>query len=64
MTVADEIFQERAGICEYSGLLTREKAEAQGLLESEKFKKEKGNEQKYRFECNEIWFAYDIKSSV
>jgi len=31
---ADEIYNERAGICEYSGLLTREEAEARGILES------------------------------
>jgi len=31
---ADEIYNERAGICEYSGLLTREEAEALGMLES------------------------------
>lgn len=33
--IAAEIYNERAAICEYSGLLTREQAEAQGLLESE-----------------------------
>lgn len=40
-TIAAEIESERAGICEYSGLLTREQAETQGKLESEE----------YRFSC-------------
>jgi hypothetical protein len=31
---AEEVFQERSAICEYDGLLTREQAEAQGLLAS------------------------------
>ena len=32
--IAAEIFEERAAICEYSGLLTRKRAEELGLLES------------------------------
>jgi hypothetical protein len=38
METADEIYNERAGICEFDGLLTREQAEAQGLLESDRYK--------------------------
>ena len=33
-----EIYSERAGIVEHSGLMTREQAEAQGKLESEQFR--------------------------
>lgn len=37
-TICKEIAEERAGICEFSGLMTREQAEAQGLLESETYR--------------------------
>lgn len=37
-TICKEIAEERAGICEFSGLLTREQAEAQGRLESEAYR--------------------------
>lgn len=37
-TICKEIAEERAGICEFDGLLTREQAEAQGLLESEAYR--------------------------
>ena len=37
-TIATEIMEERAGICEYSGLMTREQAEAQGKLSSDAYK--------------------------
>lgn len=33
-----EIYEERAAICEFDGLLTREEAEKQGLLESEQYR--------------------------
>ena len=33
-----EIFEERSAICEYDGLLTREEAEKQGMLESEAYR--------------------------
>ena len=36
---AREIYNERAGICEYSGLMTREEAEKQGLLESQRWRR-------------------------
>lgn len=36
--IAEEIRIERAAICEFDGLLTREQAEAQGLLESEQYR--------------------------
>ena len=36
--IAAEIFEERAGICEFSGLMTREQSEAMGMLESEKYR--------------------------
>ena len=35
---AKEIESERSAICEIDGLLTREQAEAQGLLESDRYK--------------------------
>ena len=38
MTDLFEIFEERAAICEYDGLLTREEAEKQGKLESEQYR--------------------------
>ena len=34
----NEIREERAAICEFDGLLTREQAEKQGLLESEQYR--------------------------
>lgn len=37
-TTAAEIAEERAGICEFDGLLTREEAERQGKLESEQWR--------------------------
>jgi hypothetical protein len=37
-TTANEIYHERAAIVEHDGLLTREQAEAQGLLESEQYR--------------------------
>ena len=33
-----EIYEERAAICEFDGLLTREEAEKQGKLESEQYR--------------------------
>lgn len=36
--ICKEIAEERAGICEFDGLLTREEAEAQGALESEAYR--------------------------
>ena len=36
--IATEIFEERAAICEFSGLMTREQAEAMAMLESEKYR--------------------------
>lgn len=36
--ICKEISEERAGICEFDGLLTREQAEKQGLLESERWR--------------------------
>lgn len=36
--IAAEIFEERAAICEFDGLLTRQQAEAMGLLESEQYR--------------------------
>ena len=33
-----EISEERAGICEFDGLMTREEAEKQGMLESERYR--------------------------
>lgn len=33
-----EVFEERAAICEFDGLLTREEAEKQGMLESEQYR--------------------------
>lgn len=33
-----EIYNERAGICEYSGMMTREDAEKQGMLEAQQWK--------------------------
>ena len=36
--ISAEIFAERAGICEFSGLMTREQAEAIAMLESEKYR--------------------------
>lgn len=36
--IAEEIREERAAICEYDGLMTREQAEAQGELESEAYR--------------------------
>lgn len=35
---ADEIYSERAAICEFDGLITREQAEAQGMLESQRYR--------------------------
>ena len=34
---AREVFEERAAICEHDGLLTRDEAEKQGLLESARY---------------------------
>lgn len=38
--IPSEIFEERSAICEFDGLLTREEAEKQGLLESERWRKD------------------------
>jgi hypothetical protein len=35
--VYQEVLDERSAICEFDGLLTREEAERQGLLESERY---------------------------
>lgn len=37
-STAKEIAEERSGICEFDGLLTREDAEKRGLLESEQWR--------------------------
>ena len=38
-TICEEIREERSAICEFDGLLTREEAEARGMLESETYRK-------------------------
>ena len=38
--IVKEIFEERAGIAEYEGLLTRDDAEKLGLLESERWRRD------------------------
>ena len=36
--IATEVFEERAAICEFSGLMTREQAEAMGKLASDDYR--------------------------
>jgi len=38
-TICKEIREERAAICEFDGMLTREEAEQRGMLESETYRR-------------------------